>query len=318
MKRLTFLLLIITGIAAFSAAQTAGTAPFRQEGIASWYGREFNGRPTASGEIFNDSLLTAAHPSLPFGTVLTVTNTQNNRQVTVRVNDRGPFVAARIVDLSRAAAEVLDMLTTGTAPVVLELASNSTISPSPAQAASVTPAPAVVASEVPQTVPQPIQADPQPVQAVPQPMQVVPQPPQAAPQPTQVYQPITETPPVAEAPVVIAQPTVTPSVQAQPYPPAPPQPAPAFSAAPPAVIRGSIPPAESAKLYRLQVGSYTVPRNAVDSFDKLKGAGLNPAYERYGEYYRVVLANLRAAEISSVAQILGNTGFREAIIREEN
>ncbi len=93
---------------------------FRQEGIASWYGNEFNGRPTASGEIFDSSQLTAAHPNLPFGTVLVVTNQHNNKKVTVRVNDRGPFVAARIIDVSRAAAEQLDMITTGTAPVVIE------------------------------------------------------------------------------------------------------------------------------------------------------------------------------------------------------
>ena len=92
---------------------------FRQEGIASWYGREFEGRPTASGEIFSSSQLTAAHPSLPFGTMLIVTNQHNNRSVTVRVNDRGPFVPARIIDISRAAAEQLDMIVTGTAPVTV-------------------------------------------------------------------------------------------------------------------------------------------------------------------------------------------------------
>jgi len=95
----------------------ASTDVFKQEGIASWYGREFEGRPTASGEIFDSSQLTAAHPSLPFGTRLIVTNQHNNKSVTVRVNDRGPFVPARIIDVSRAAAEQLDMIVTGTAPV---------------------------------------------------------------------------------------------------------------------------------------------------------------------------------------------------------
>jgi len=93
---------------------------FRQEGIASWYGREFEGRPTASGEIFDSTQLTAAHPSLPFGTMIIVTNRHNNRRVTVRINDRGPFVPARIIDVSRAAAEQLDMIVTGTAPVLVE------------------------------------------------------------------------------------------------------------------------------------------------------------------------------------------------------
>jgi rare lipoprotein A (peptidoglycan hydrolase) len=93
---------------------------FRQEGNASWYGNEFEGRRTASGEIFNSSLLTAAHPTLPFGTFLVVTNRNNNRQVTVKVNDRGPFVANRIIDVSRAAAEQLDMIYAGIAPVYIE------------------------------------------------------------------------------------------------------------------------------------------------------------------------------------------------------
>ena len=96
--------------------------PFRQEGIASWYGAEFEGKATASGEIFDSSQLSAAHPTLPFGTTLRITNTQNGKMAVVRVNDRGPFVPARIIDVSRATAEMLDMLTTGTAPVVIEMA----------------------------------------------------------------------------------------------------------------------------------------------------------------------------------------------------
>ncbi|MDR0719272.1 MAG: septal ring lytic transglycosylase RlpA family protein, partial [Treponema sp.] len=123
MKKIVIFILFSAVFGAFGFAQAAGgqgSLIFRQQGIASWYGSEFDGRPTASGEIFDSSKFTAAHPSLPFGTILTVTNTQNNRQVTVRVNDRGPFVAARIIDLSRAAAETLDMLVTGTAPVSVE------------------------------------------------------------------------------------------------------------------------------------------------------------------------------------------------------
>jgi rare lipoprotein A len=100
--------------------QAQETEVFRQEGIASWYGKEFDGRPTASGEIFDSSQLTAAHPNLPFGTLLVVTNRHNNKKVTVKVTDRGPFVASRIIDISRAAAEQIDMIVTGTAPVSVE------------------------------------------------------------------------------------------------------------------------------------------------------------------------------------------------------
>jgi rare lipoprotein A len=93
---------------------------FRQEGVASWYGAEFAGRATASGEIFDPVQLTAAHAELPFGTYLIVTNTENGKKIAVRVNDRGPFVRSRILDVSRAAAERLDMLSAGTAKVVIE------------------------------------------------------------------------------------------------------------------------------------------------------------------------------------------------------
>jgi rare lipoprotein A (peptidoglycan hydrolase) len=97
---------------------------FRQEGIASWYGAEFAGRATASGEIFDPAQLTAAHAELPFGTYLIVTNTENGKKIAVRVNDRGPFVRSRILDVSRAAAERLDMLAAGTTKVVIEATTN--------------------------------------------------------------------------------------------------------------------------------------------------------------------------------------------------
>ncbi|MDR1230375.1 MAG: septal ring lytic transglycosylase RlpA family protein [Spirochaetaceae bacterium] len=99
---------------------------FRQEGVASWYGAEFAGRATASGEIFDPAQLTAAHAELPFGTYLTVTNTENGKKIAVRVNDRGPFVRSRILDVSRAAAERLDMLSAGTAKVVIEATTSET------------------------------------------------------------------------------------------------------------------------------------------------------------------------------------------------
>ncbi|MGE0053057.1 MAG: septal ring lytic transglycosylase RlpA family protein [Hyphomicrobium sp.] len=75
-----------------------------QSGVASWYGGKFHGRKTANGERFNQNALTAAHRSLPFGTRVRVTNTSNGNTVVVRINDRGPFVGGRIIDLSRAAA----------------------------------------------------------------------------------------------------------------------------------------------------------------------------------------------------------------------
>ena len=100
---------------------TPGSATFYQDGTASWYGPNFIGRPTANGEIFDPSQLTAAHQTLPFDTLVRVTHLDNGRSVVVRINDRGPFVGRRVIDLSRAAAERIDMIGSGTARVQLDL-----------------------------------------------------------------------------------------------------------------------------------------------------------------------------------------------------
>lgn len=92
-------------------------AGFVQTGEASWYGQEYNGRKTASGETFNMHDYTAAHLTLPFGTVVRVENLNNHLSVVVRINDRGPFRRDRIIDLSYAAAKKINMLLTGVAPV---------------------------------------------------------------------------------------------------------------------------------------------------------------------------------------------------------
>ena len=91
------------------------------EGMASWYGPKFHGKKTASGEIFDMYELTAAHKSLPMGTRCIVTNLENNKSVTVRVNDRGPFAKERVIDLSYASAKVIDMIHTGTTRVRVEV-----------------------------------------------------------------------------------------------------------------------------------------------------------------------------------------------------
>jgi rare lipoprotein A len=94
-------------------------ASFSERGLASWYGRQFDGRRTASGEIYDMYAMTAAHPTLPIPSYARIRNPANGREVVVRINDRGPFHAGRIVDLSYAAAARLDLLR-GVAPVELE------------------------------------------------------------------------------------------------------------------------------------------------------------------------------------------------------
>jgi rare lipoprotein A len=278
--------LVCTGLVVCSLclAQDAGSRQpppegqiFRQEGIASWYGAEFDGRPTASGEIFNSALFTAAHPTLPFGTVLIITNKHNDNKVTVTVNDRGPFVYARIIDVSKAAAEQLDMLITGTAPVVVESATEVVL---PAGTGD------------PRTEPAPVQPWSEPPALTSAPVS-----PQAA---------FTDRP----APAAPEQRAGTLPPAVRPVPPAPEQ------NKTPAVLKPAIVPAAN-KIYRLQVGSYRIARNAVAAFDKLKSAGLNPAYERNGEFFRVVLAGVRAEDVILVTEKLGAAGFREALIREE-
>lgn len=93
---------------------------YSEKGIASWYGSDFHGGPTANGECYNMYAFTAAHRTLPLPTIVRVTNLENNKSVVVKVNDRGPFARGRILDLSYAAAQSLDLVRTGTAPVLVE------------------------------------------------------------------------------------------------------------------------------------------------------------------------------------------------------
>lgn len=106
-----------------------------QVGMASWYGPGFHGRRTASGEIYDQDALTAAHPSLPFGTRVRVTNLDNGRAVDVRITDRGPFAGGRIIDLSRAAARVIGLIGPGVGRVRVEVAAPVAV----ARAAPATP-----------------------------------------------------------------------------------------------------------------------------------------------------------------------------------
>jgi rare lipoprotein A len=93
-------------------------------GRASWYGPGFHGRRTASGEVFNQNALTAAHRTLPFGTRVRVVNVSNHREVVVRINDRGPFTGGRVLDLSAEAARAIGLDRAGVGPVRVEVLSD--------------------------------------------------------------------------------------------------------------------------------------------------------------------------------------------------
>ncbi|MFH0351769.1 MAG: septal ring lytic transglycosylase RlpA family protein [Chromatiales bacterium] len=119
-------LLVVATLAMFSVGWAAARgmahkAPaFEQVGIASWYGPGFHGKETANGEVFNQDELTAAHRTLPLGTKVAVTNVTNGKSVKVEINDRGPYVKGRVIDLSRAAAIRLGMKDRGLAKVQIE------------------------------------------------------------------------------------------------------------------------------------------------------------------------------------------------------
>ncbi len=104
-----------------------GAGSFVQRGVASWYGGRFHGRPTASGERYDQNEMTAAHKTLPFGALVEVTNQNNGRNVVVRINDRGPFYKGRVIDLSRGAAQMLDI--DGIAPVTIKVVSRQVEGP---------------------------------------------------------------------------------------------------------------------------------------------------------------------------------------------
>src|SRR5450631_3901114 len=117
--------LLLTGCSHRAAHVNTPLAPARlgttETGVASWYGFPYHGRRAASGEIYDMQQLTAAHRRLPFHTWVEVTNLSNGKQVDVRINDRGPFIKGRILDLSQAAARDIDMLRAGTARVRLKV-----------------------------------------------------------------------------------------------------------------------------------------------------------------------------------------------------
>jgi len=97
-----------------------------EDGIASWYGSDFHGKSTASGETYNKNEMTAAHRTLPFNSIVRVINKENNKSVIVRINDRGPYMKDRIIDLSQKAAQNIDMISAGSAQVELRLLSKTT------------------------------------------------------------------------------------------------------------------------------------------------------------------------------------------------
>jgi rare lipoprotein A len=212
---------------------------YDQTGIASWYGEEFHGRYTANGEIFDLNALTAAHKTLPMPSIVQVTNLENGRSIQLRVNDRGPYVAGRIIDVSRRAAQLLGFEAQGTAKVEVKILVPQSIEvaslarhggaspPNPAYAAPVAPVLAQTLQPAPDT--RVASAEPQPA-------------PPLAPQPA----------PVAAAPA--------------------PAPAPVPAAAPMPAALVTVVPVKPSQIY-IQAGAFAVPGNAQKVKSRLDGLG---------------------------------------------
>src|SRR5260221_9311620 len=147
------------------------TQPTNEQGVASWYGQEFAGRTTANGEIFDPLLFTAAHRSLPFGTIVDVRNARTNQSVRVRINDRGPYIGNRTIDLSYAAAQQISLIEPGSGEIdltIVRLGKGEREPPAPFSVTigNETPAPPVAATApptaitpVPAPTPQPVVVD---------------------------------------------------------------------------------------------------------------------------------------------------------------
>lgn len=117
----SFIFIFFIGLSGPVSAQQAGDI---EEGSATWYGSRYHGRKTTSGEVYNKNHMTAAHPTLPFGTKVKVTNLDTDKAVVVRINDRGPFVGGHIIDLSEASARLIGLRRSGTAQVRVEILPN--------------------------------------------------------------------------------------------------------------------------------------------------------------------------------------------------
>jgi len=163
-------------------------------GIASWYGPDFHGKFTANGEVFDMNEVTGAHKTLPLPTIARVTNLENGRSILVRINDRGPFVNGRIIDLSRRAAQLLGFEQAGTAKVRVEVEADQSRQLAlslPHDSKEIEPAPAVVAAPRAPVVAQALPPPGQPASALPSP------PPPVQPKPPSIVQAMADPPPPA-------------------------------------------------------------------------------------------------------------------------
>ena len=292
------------------------------ETYASYYGEAFNGKPTSSGELFDMNAYTAAHKTLPFGTFLEVTNLENGKKVVVRVNDRGPFVANRELDLSKAAAESLGMVNRGITRVAIKkveslehaalVAVNDTYAvqqrSSGVQSSSENDQPEAIPVPTQNLSPASQQAKNSAAQqvAAPQAQQdkSVQQTQRSAQQQEQIslereteQQPTSKQQSASQPCAVSKQQTSNPAERV--YTPTNAQETPGV-------------------LWRIQLGSFAREENALRLVVSLRKAGLEPAYERTESSVRVVLPGIRPSDLEKVKQALVDHAFTDYVIRQES
>lgn len=274
------------------------------ETYASYYGEAFNGKPTSSGELFDMNAYTAAHKTLPFGTFLEVTNLENGKKVVVRINDRGPFVANRELDLSKAAAESLGMVNKGITRVAIK------------KVDSLEHAALVAVNDTytkqQRTLPdQTTSGDNQP-EAVP----VQPQNPQQAEGQEQTVQ--AQQQQMQHESASAAQKQEAPKYNSARESLAAQKSASKQAASIDPVYTPTNSQETPGVLWRIQLGAFTREENALRLVVDLRKAGLEPAYERTETSVRVVLPGIRPSDLENVKQALAEHAFGDYVIRQES
>lgn len=284
--------------------------PYRVKGHASWYGRQFHGRPTSSGEPYDMYAMTAAHPTLPIPSYARVTRVDNGRSVIVRINDRGPFIDSRVIDLSYVAAYKLDTLSKGTGEVIVEWISPDAIRSGTALAKA-SPQPA--AEPVAQAIPAPSQSGIGTAMSADSPAAYIASK-SAAPSSRPAASSLARTPDSLLSGASVA--TVAPSAPARPVSLAIPVPA---APVPQALPATSMAPGAGGSTF-LQLGVFGEARNAHSLADKVRGSLASLAnievIETADRMYRVRLGPFsdRNTAVAHSDTVYGQTGIRPHVM----
>ncbi|AGT45012.1 RlpA family lipoprotein [Treponema pedis str. T A4] len=325
------IILMLITLACFTGLMYAQGEVINAETYASYYGEAFHGRQTANGEIFDMNAYTAAHKTLPFGTMVEVTNLENGKKVVVRINDRGPFVGNREIDISKAAAAALDMLSRGVTRVSLRKIDTNDKA---AFGVSGTSGGMQSASQSQTSQYQQAQNSQYGSQGAVQGQQYPGQPPQYGAQQTQgqqynsqQYQGSQETaqyqPPRMQDPQYGSQSQYgsqygqTQSQYGSQYQPV--QTMTQYQQPQRELVYIPTTPAEtSGELWRIQLGSFAREENAMRLIVQLRKIGFEPAYEKTETHIRVVLYGIRPYDLEKVKDVLKTHNFKDYVLKQEN